>query len=510
MTPVSTRQNAISLENLRTIVAQYEPVIPIYAASGSRARMDEPLLGSTQPQSFNVPTTLVDLENYASGFSGNLKIERLTFVANHCPRLRFDALLLALEYVKEHTMNYALYSSIHGMMSTTSTDNRGLRGDDPDVAGIRERVVPPFDTEWFERTKTAATANLEKLERELLLYRSNNFKTNIQNCLEAIAQHHLSVGDTSNALKCFLKLKDQNATKEELVQLSLNLIKVNVFATNWMCVREEALDAKQTITLAEEGVSDNMKWHLQKLQAAIGLTFLVQGKYEQAADAFLKIEYDFFDYPEVLSSGCLTSYAVLSALASYSREQLKTGLLSNSSFKPFLQCEPQLSEAVQSCCKAEYASALQILHSIKERFQIDIYLSARTNELFEMIETRGFVLYVYPYSQLDMRQMAADFNMSLEALQSKIINLIKSRKIQGRIDDVQKVLCFPEYSEEAEINRLYKLIDELHYTVRAALMREIVRRSGLSVKAYTPQSRDVAPIEAAIRGLSRRRFHGRC
>uniref|UniRef100_A0A5S6Q363 PCI domain-containing protein n=1 Tax=Trichuris muris TaxID=70415 RepID=A0A5S6Q363_TRIMR len=472
--------------------------------------MDMTNSDTSRGQAASTTNTLVDLENYANGFTGYLKVERLTFVANHFPGLRFDALLLALQYVQERTMNYTLYSSIQDMLSSC-TEARTSASNGPDVTIIGDHVVPPFDTEWFENTKAAAAGNLEKLERELMLYRSTNLKTSVQSCLKAIGHHHLSVGDMPNALRCLAKLKDQNGKKEELVELSLNLIKINVYLTNWMSVREEAFDAKQTITLAEEGENDEMKWHLQRLQAAIGLTYFVQSKYEQAAEAFLKIEFDCFDYPEVLSAACLTIYTVLSALASLSKDKLKTELLSNASFKPFLQSELQLSEAVQNCCKSEYASALQILRSMKERFRIDIYLFSRIDELLEMIETRGFILYVYPYSNLDMRQMADEFSMSLETLQCKLISLIKCGKIHGRIDDVEKVLCVPEYSDGAEFSRLCKLIDELYYTVRAALMRDIVRRSGLSVKPSAGQDRDTinTSMDAVVRNFNRRRFHGR-
>lgn len=61
---------------------------------------------------FEINNASIDLDMYISGFNGLMRINRLVFLAEHCPSIRIDALRLALNYVME-TFNTQLYSSIY-------------------------------------------------------------------------------------------------------------------------------------------------------------------------------------------------------------------------------------------------------------------------------------------------------------------------------------------------------------------------------------------------------------
>lgn len=65
---------------------------------------------------FEINNPSIDLDTYASGFTGLVRINRLVFLAEHCPLIRIDALRLALNYVME-TYNTQLYISIHKQLT---------------------------------------------------------------------------------------------------------------------------------------------------------------------------------------------------------------------------------------------------------------------------------------------------------------------------------------------------------------------------------------------------------
>lgn len=65
---------------------------------------------------FEINNSSIDLDMYVSGFTGLMRINRLIFLAEHCPLLRLDALRLALNYVME-TYNTQLYISIHKQLT---------------------------------------------------------------------------------------------------------------------------------------------------------------------------------------------------------------------------------------------------------------------------------------------------------------------------------------------------------------------------------------------------------
>ena len=59
-----------------------------------------------------VPPCVQDLEQYATSYSGLMRIERLQFIAEHCPQLRVEALKMALTFV-QRTFNVDTYEEIH-------------------------------------------------------------------------------------------------------------------------------------------------------------------------------------------------------------------------------------------------------------------------------------------------------------------------------------------------------------------------------------------------------------
>lgn len=67
-------------------------------------------------QEFEIDNSSIDVDTYVAGFSGLMRINRLLFVAEHCPMLRIDALRMALNFVME-TYNVQLYNVIHKQLT---------------------------------------------------------------------------------------------------------------------------------------------------------------------------------------------------------------------------------------------------------------------------------------------------------------------------------------------------------------------------------------------------------
>lgn len=60
-----------------------------------------------------------DLEQYATSYSGLMRIERLQFIAEHCPQLRVEALKMALTFI-QRTFNVDTYEEIHRKLTEAS------------------------------------------------------------------------------------------------------------------------------------------------------------------------------------------------------------------------------------------------------------------------------------------------------------------------------------------------------------------------------------------------------
>lgn len=90
---------------------------------------------------FFIESSTLDLDVYASNYTGLTKLNRLLFVAKHCPSLEIDALRIALNYVKQ-TFNVQLYQEIVKRMA--------------DACNRSELEPPLIDTTWMETTSKKA------------------------------------------------------------------------------------------------------------------------------------------------------------------------------------------------------------------------------------------------------------------------------------------------------------------------------------------------------------------
>jgi len=59
-----------------------------------------------------VENASLDLDVYANSYSGLAKLNRLKYIADHCPALRQEALKMALAHVM-NTYNVNLYKELH-------------------------------------------------------------------------------------------------------------------------------------------------------------------------------------------------------------------------------------------------------------------------------------------------------------------------------------------------------------------------------------------------------------
>ncbi|XP_010147819.1 PREDICTED: COP9 signalosome complex subunit 1-like, partial [Eurypyga helias] len=121
-----------------------------------------------------VENPTLDLEQYASSYSGLMRIERLQFIADHCPQLRVEALKMALSFV-QRTFNVDVYEEIHRKLSEATRELQNTPDAVPD-GGIEP---PALDTAWVEATRKKALLKLEKLDTDLKNYKGNSIKESI-------------------------------------------------------------------------------------------------------------------------------------------------------------------------------------------------------------------------------------------------------------------------------------------------------------------------------------------
>lgn len=365
---------------------------------------------------FRVENATLDLDAYASSYSGPIKIQRLMFIADHCDSLRIEALKLALSHIKESTYNVQMYSSTYSKLAEALK----MSGQNP------ESVIGPLDTSWIEQRSKKGQLKLEKLDTDLKNYKSNSIKESIRRGHDDLGDHYMEMGDLNNALKCYSRSRDYCTSGKHVLNMCLNVVKVSIQLQNWAHVLTYVIKAEATPEFAPNSPTGT------KFSCAAGLAELASRSFKNAAKRFLVANFDHFagDSTDILSSNNIAVYAGLTALATYDRPELLKNIIQSPAFKLFLELEPQLRDALNKFYQSQYAECLSILSSMKDNLLLDIYLAPHVNSLYSMIRSKALIQYFHPFSSADMNKMAAAFNTSVHELENELMNLILEGQIQ--------------------------------------------------------------------------------
>lgn len=133
-------------------------------------------------------------------------------------------------------------------------------------------------------------------------------------------------------------------------------------------------------------------------------------------------------------------YGGLCALATFDRQELQRNVISSSSFKLFLELEPQVRDIIFKFYESKYASCLKMLDEMKDNLLLDMYLAPHVRTLYTQIRNRALIQYFSPYVSADMHKMAAAFNTTVAALEDELTQLILEGLINARIDSHSKIL----------------------------------------------------------------------
>jgi COP9 signalosome complex subunit 1 len=125
----------------------------------------------------------------------------------------------------------------------------------------------------------------------------------------------------------------------------------------------------------------------------------------------------------------------------YDREELKNKCLDDSTFKNFLDLVPTVKDLINYYYDSKYEKMLVCLDQLKEELKYDYILSPHLDTILKEIRNKAIIQYVTPYTHVDLNIMAKTFNSEVSDFENEIAKLIQNKKIKGRIDSHNKVLC---------------------------------------------------------------------
>ncbi|GJQ70827.1 hypothetical protein Trydic_g753 [Trypoxylus dichotomus] len=308
------------------------------------------------------------------------------------------------------------------------------------------------------------TYNYTRCCRSIYITRYTNNRY-IRRGHDDLGDHYLDCGDLSNALKCYSRSRDYCTSGKHVV---------NIYVSK----------AENTPDFMESQTKDTNLLTSTKLKCAAGLAELATKKYKSAAKHFLQANLDHCDFPELMSANNVAMYGGLCALATFDRHELQKNVIFSSSFKLFLELEPQLRDIIFKFYESKYASCLKLLDEIKDNLLLDMYIAPHVNTLYTQIRNRALIQYFSPYLSADMHKMATAFNRTVSALEDELMQLILEGQIQARIDSHNKILFAKDVDQRSTtFEKSLQMGKEYQRRTRMLILRAAVLKNKIHVKS---------------------------
>ncbi|KAI3985400.1 hypothetical protein MKX01_033714 [Papaver californicum] len=397
----------------------------------------------------NLNSELLDVEVYASLYSGRTKVTRLMFIADRCDNqvMKLEALRMAYEEIKKGE-NTNLFKEV--------------------VDKIDGKLGSEYclDQSWVDSVDRKAEVRKEKLENELNAYRTNLIKESIRMGYNDFGDFYYSHGHLGDAFKNYARTRDYCTTSKHILQMCLNAILVSIEMGQFTHVATYVSKAEQTPDALDPVA-------IAKLRCAAGLSYLEGKKYKLAARKFLEIGPELGNnYTEVIAPQDVATYGGLCALASFDRTELKNKVIDNINFRNFLELVPEVREIINDFYSSRYASCLEYLENLKANVLLDIHLHDHVETLYSQIRHKALIQYTHPFVSVDLRVMADAFKTDVSGLEKELEALITDNQIQARIDSHNKIL-YARHADQrnSTFKNVLQMGDEFDRDVKSMLLR---------------------------------------
>ncbi|MFH4978095.1 hypothetical protein AB6A40_004804 [Gnathostoma spinigerum] len=200
---------------------------------------------SEQQTTHLVNTVPIDLDSLSQNYTGYALMNRLIFIADTCPPLQKDAILMLINYVVQNTMNVSMYVNAFsrldslrnsGQISSSragcAETNSGSANPPASVPNIG--MHSQCDSQWIESTMAKAQAHLDVLLTEFKLQKDDGVKESTRRALDDLFQHRVQMGHLQDALKLFGKgMREYCTSPKHIIQMLLNWVEVAIHAGQW-------------------------------------------------------------------------------------------------------------------------------------------------------------------------------------------------------------------------------------------------------------------------------------
>jgi COP9 signalosome complex subunit 1 len=235
------------------------------------------------------------------------------------------------------------------------------------------------------------------------------------------------------------------------------------------------------------------------MHVAVGIAYLGQGNYRDAAISFLATPTEYatlgpvygIDFTKTVASGNdIAIYGGLCALATMTREELLDNVLGGP-FRAFLELEPHMRKAISLYTTAKYQSCIATLTHYYADWSLDIFLGAgsslgsHVDKLLARIRERSITAYFSSFSQVSLASLAATFPPlhSQLNMENEVLNMIDAGTLNARLDLLNGLLIAPQRETRSATHSEAKAAaDEVERMLLLRLHKVNMIMAGLEVR----------------------------
>ncbi|KAK2070613.1 hypothetical protein P8C59_005092 [Phyllachora maydis] len=374
-------------------------------------------------------TPKLDLDLYIQNYRGRTRFERLLHIGRTSVPLCVEALKSAVHEAKRGRDVQRYRDAWECIRSAAPSEPEAI-----------------FDRIWAEQAEKANKAETARLETELKGYKNNLIKESIRIGHEELGKHLESIGDLDGAADAYGKMRPDVSTPKHLVDVHRHIVSVAIQRREWGTV------AANVTKMQGQQSSDDEK-HIQPyMRIAMGLCLLGQGKFDEAACHFLEPNPTIpqTTWSDLASPNDVATYGGLLALASMDRANLQAKLLDNSSFRNFLEAEPQIRRAITQFVNGRYSQCIATLESYRADCLLDIHLHKHVPKIYSEIRVKCIVQYLVPFSCVTLDKMRENFGRPGEAIEEELAAMIEAGSVDVRINLTDKFITKTSTSVRAK------------------------------------------------------------
>ncbi|KAI9139098.1 26S proteasome subunit RPN7-domain-containing protein [Paraphysoderma sedebokerense] len=298
---------------------------------------------------------------------------------------------------------------------------------------ICEDLKIPVDQALLSRMQKANTDELANLDDKIEDAEKNLGETELSDALIKKAEYYTEIGDKEKALSAYRIAFEKTPTLGHRIDIIFSMMRIGFFFTDNDEISRQIEKAK---SLIEEGGDWDRR---NRLKVYEGLYRLTIRDFSTAATLLLDT-LSTFTSVELMEYKDFVKYAVLAALISLKRPDIKKKVLDAPEILEVIHEIPNLEDYMRSLYECKYSKFFESLAAIEPTLRNDRYFNAHYRFYVREMRIIAYAQLLESYRSLTIDSMAQSFGVTNDFIDSDLSKFIAAGRLNCVIDKVNGIV----------------------------------------------------------------------